>query len=328
MLFKFATSFAVIATTLLAAACASGGGGSGDGIAPPPVVVPPPVVPVIPYASNCATTPGALSCQTGLIAVDGPKRTVFLNGASVGFPFEAFQIDRNGTAQTTDDVYLLSSYAGAAVVRQFYTDPQKGNDGLGPIRTSTNVVRDPFSGAFVPGDGTALTLFDITNVLQGGLDYVQLGRVSLPSGNANAFFAVARTPSATVMPATGSARFTGGTRGSYINGAGTTNATASDIALDADFGSGAITGSTSNFRMIDASGATATPPNSLDFNFTATTSGSAFIGAASSPSRSGSVDGAFYGEPGGAPVEAGLAYRLVDTIGGGTLVGVGGLKKN
>ena len=312
---------------LLLAACGGGGGSPGGGVvAPPP---PPPPVTVNPYVSNCATTPGALSCGTGAFYVDGPETSVRLDGTPTSYTFDSFQIDRKGTTQASDDVYLFSYFGGASVIYKFYTDLQNKNDGLGPVRTGKNVVRDLFSGEFKPGDGSTLTLFDITNVLQGGLDYVQLGQVSPnPINGAYTFFAVARTPSPTVMPSTGTARFDGGTRGAYISGAGTTYATASDVTLSANFATGAITGSTSNFKMVDANGATATQPHSLDYNFTANIAGSTFAGTASSTSMSGSVNGAFYGESGGAPAEAALAYTLGETTGGGKLVGVGGLKKN
>lgn len=326
MSLKSVNAFALFMTASLVSACAGGGGGAGGGVVPPPVT--PPVV-TTPYASSCATTPGALSCQSGTIQVDGPQVWIAANGTLTTTAYEALLFNRAGTTQTSDDSYTFLSYAGATVVSKAYNNPQTGNDGLGPVRTAANVTRDAISGATLPGDGSVLTFFDITNVLQGGLDYVQLGQVSPPSaGGSLGFFAVARTPSSTAMPTTGSARFDGGTRGAYISGSGTRYATASDVTLTANFGTGAVTGSTSNFRMVDAGGATATQPHSLNFNFTANIAGSTFTGTASSPSMTGAVDGAFYGEPSAAPVEAGLSYRLTETAGGGMLIGVGGLKKN
>lgn len=325
MLRKFSTLLAVASTALIVAAC---GGGSGSGGGDGGVVTPPPPPPTPPYASNCTTTPGALSCQTGAIAVNGPQTGVRADGVPAS-SFDGMQIDRKGTTATSDDVYSFRFIGGVAVIDKFYTNPQTGNDGLGPIRTAANVVRDFTGTSFVAGDSSTLTLYDITNVLEGGLDYVQLGKVAPnPINGAYTFFAVGRSPSTVVMPTTGSARFDGGTRGAYINAAGTSYSTASDVILTANFGTGAITGSTSNFRMINSSGATVAPPSSLDFNFSANIAGSTFNGTASGASMTGSVNGAFYGPSGGAPVEAGLAYRLTGTAGGGTLVGVGGLKKN
>jgi hypothetical protein len=199
---------------------------------------------------------------------------------------------------------------------------------LGPVRTGSNIVRDPFSGESNPGDGSVLTLFDITNVLQGGLDYIQLGRLSPTfTGRALDYFVVGQ-PLAVAMPTSGSARFDGGTRGAYISASGTTISTSSDITLNANFATGAITGSTSNFYAVDATGAAVFTPHDLGFNFTAAISGSRFGGTATSSTMSGVVNGGFFGETGQPPVEAGLTYSLTETGGGGTMIGVGGLKKN
>ena len=271
----------------------------------------------------------ATTGQPCSIQGNGPQVAVRADGTTINAIFEGLAFDRHGTTPISDDTYLVSSFAGASVIYRYYADPQSGDDGLGPVRTSANVSRDIFTGAFGPGDGSVLTLFDITNVLQGGLDYVQLGRLAptLYGGNYG-FFAVGRTQSSMIMPTTGSARFDGGTRGAYTNGAGTTYATASDITLNANFGTGAVTGSASNFRMLDSTGAAVTPPHSLNFDFTANIAGSTFTGTAGSTSMTGSVNGAFYGEPSTTPAEVGLTYTLREITGGGMLVGVGGLKKN
>ncbi|WP_292226936.1 hypothetical protein, partial [Brevundimonas sp.] len=131
-----------------------------------------------------------------------------------------FTIDRRGTSDTSDDVYSFRNLDGASVIDKHYTNPQSRNDGLGSVRVATNVVRD-INGAFVPGDSSTLTLYDITSVLQGGLDYVQLGRISPnPVGGAYTYFAVGQAPAAILMPSTGSAQYEGGTRGQYVDGAG------------------------------------------------------------------------------------------------------------
>lgn len=308
--------FAVIAVAVAVAACGGGGGGAEGGVVPPPPPPPPP-----PYASNCVTTPTALSCGTSSLDM-----VVGVDGAFVNMPFEWLRIDRRGTMETGDDVYEWGSNAGASAFRKTYANIVRGNDGLGPIRTTTNVQRD-LNGVFIPGDGSTLTLFDITNVLQGGLDYVQLGRQSSGAGGGSpGFFAVGRTVPLSFMPTTGSGRYDGGTRGAYTNASGTTYATASDVTFTANFATGAVTGSTSNFRMIDSSGAKVAPPYSLDFDFTAHIAGSSFRGTATSPTMTGSVDGAFHGER-NPPAEASLGFSLREISGGGTLVGVGGLSR-
>lgn len=302
-------------------ACGGGGGGGGDtggGVVTPPPPPPPP------YASNCATTPSALSCQSGQIRVDGPQVGVRADGSPTDAAYSIFTIDRRGTSETGDDLYAFRNTGGVAVVDRFYTNPQSQNDGLGPVRIAANVVRD-ISGAYVPGDSSTLTLYDVTSVLQGGLDYVQLGRVSPnPANGAYTYFAVGQTPTAVVMPTAGSAQYEGGTRGEYISAAGVSYRTASDLSLTANFGTGAVTGSASNFRMIDSNGATASAPYSLNFNFSGDISGSTFSGTANGAAMTGAVNGAFYGA--GSPTEAALGYSLNETGGGGKLVGVGGLR--
>lgn len=248
------------------------------------------------------------------------------DGAYVDMGFEVLSIDRNGTTDRSDDVYLWSSNAGATVLRKHYANMTSGEDALGWTRTAANVQFD-INGAQIPGDGSILTLFDITNVLQGGLDYVQLGMLTnAPGANLkHGFFAFGGTVPDASMPTTGTATYSGGTRGAYTDGAGQTYLTASDIQLTADFGSGAVSGATSNFKMVDDNGAAVTPSYSLDFNFNANISGGGFDGTASNPNLTGTVEGTFHGGP-GVPQEAAIGYKLQETNGGGTLVGVGGLR--
>jgi hypothetical protein len=198
---------------------------------------------------------------------------------------------------------------------------------LGPVRVGESYIND--IGGLRPGGSGNLTLFDITNVLQGGLDYVQLGAVAPnPVNGAYTYFAVGRSSGTPTMPTTGSARYDGGTRGVYIDGSNAAFSTASDVTMTANFASGAVSGSTSNFKMTNAAGASVTAPASLAFTFNGNIAGSGFTGTASNTGMTGGVSGAFYGEPGGAPAEAGLSYNLVSGAGGGSMMGVGGLKKN
>lgn len=320
MISKLKVSLVAFAAGISLSACGGGGGGgssTGGGVVTPP---PPPP----PYASNCSTTPSALSCQPGSIQVVGPQVGVRVDGAPTNAAFSLFTIDRRGTSDTSDDVYSFRNLDGASVIDKHYTNPQSRNDGLGSVRVATNVVRD-INGAFVPGDSSTLTLYDITSVLQGGLDYVQLGRVSPnPVGGAYTYFAVGQVPAAILMPSTGSAQYEGGTRGQYVDGAGVSYATASDLSLTANFGTGVVTGSASNFRMIDANKVSSSPPHSLNFNINATIAGSSFSGTATGAAMTGSVAGAFYGP--GTPTEAAIGFSLNETGGGGKLVGVGGLR--
>ncbi|WP_421728653.1 transferrin-binding protein-like solute binding protein [Brevundimonas sp.] len=206
-----------------------------------------------------------------------------------------------------------------------YTDFESGDDGLGPVRTAKNVEKNMFSSGYGPGDGSSMTLFDITNVLKGGLDYVQLGRLDpAPGGGAVGFFALGERAPLEVMPTTGSAKYEGGTRGDYTNAAGTVYSTASDVTLTANFGTGEVTGSTSNFKLIDAAGAAVTAPQVLDFDFDATIAGVGFTGTAKGSSMTGAVEGVFHGLS-GPPPEASLGFTLQDAS-GASLVGVGGLR--
>jgi len=322
--------FALVSMLALTA-CAGGGGGGAPIVTPPgqPEPPPPPPPPPPPYASNCAATPGAVSCQTtGTVWLDGSQYGLRWDGAISTYTFERPQIFRKGTLQNNaEDIYVFGYLGGASVIYRYYTNLKIGNDGLGPVRVGENIFND--IGGFRPGDSSKLTLFDITNVLQGGLDYIQLGKVSPnPVNGAHTFFALARTASVPAMPSTGSARFAGGTRGVYTNGANVAFSTASDVSLTANFAAGTVAGATSNFKMIDANGVAATAPTDLNFNFSGNIAGAKFSAGATNTVMFGDVQGAFYGEPGGAPVEAAFSYSLSSSNAQGSLMGVGGLKKD
>jgi hypothetical protein len=319
-------SFFVLAAMLAVSGCAGGGGGGGG---PGGGVVTPPVPPPPPYASNCTTTPGAISCiKTGTLQMDGPQIGLRFDATVSTYTFDNFQIYRkDALPQIAQETWVLGFLGGASVIYKYYANFQSKDDGLGPVRVGESWVND--IAGLRPGGTGSLTLFDITNVLQGGLDYVQLGEVTPnPVNGAYTFFAVGRLGGAPVMPATGSARYDGGTRGVYVDGANAVFSTASDVTMTANFGTGSVNGSTSNFKMTNAAGAAVTAPASLAFTFNGNIIGSKFAGAASNTGMAGNVSGAFYGEPGGAPVEAGLSYNLSSSAGGGSMMGVGGLKKN
>lgn len=319
--------FFVLAAMTAVSGCASGGGGSGGGT--PPVT--PPVTPPAPYASNCTATPGAISCaKTGTLQMNGPQIGIRFDSPTSSATFDSFQIFRkDALPQIAQETWVLGYQGGASVINKYYANFQSKDDGLGPVRIGESYIND-ISGLRPGGTGN-LTLFDITNVLQGGLDYVQLGKVAPnPVGGAYTFFAVGKILSSPALPTTGTARYDGGTRGLYTNASNATFSTASDVTMTANFATGAVNGSTSNFKMLDASGAAVTAPANLAFTFNGNLLGGngGFTGPASNTGMTGVVSGFFFGEPGGAPVEVGLIYHLEGAAGGGSMMGVGGLKKN
>ena len=330
-------SIILTAAMLALSACAGGGGGGATGpttpVTPvPPVPPKPPAPPTQSYASSCTASPNALTCSggsTGTGAFGLQERQ--LEGGTPAFEFIAF--DNRKTTRTDDDQYVLGNFRGAGALYTYYDTPVSKTDGLGLIRVGANYGRDGITGARLPGDGSTLTLYDITNVLQGGLDYIQLGSLTLANTTgAPSYFAVGAGLMQPLLPTTGLAKFDGGARGAYVTGAGAVYNTSSDITLTADFAKASVTGSASNFYVTDAAGAAAFAPRDLNFSFSGTIAtsgvfGPRFAGAATGVSLSGTVNGAFYGETGKSPAEVGMNYKLTDPS-GGTLVGVGGLKLN
>ena len=322
---------------MLALSACAGGGGSGGGSTGPttpvtPVPPKPPAPPAQPYASSCAATPNALTCSGGSLGTGAlTLQEKQLQGSTPAFEFIAF--DNRKTTRTDDDQYVLGNFRGAGAIYIYYDTPLAKTDGLGLIRVGANYGRDGVTGARLPGDGSTLTLYDITNALQGGLDYVQLGSLTLANQTgAPAYFAVGAGLTQPLLPTTGSAKFDGGARGAYVASTGAVYNTLSDITLTADFANASVSGSASNFYVTDAAGAAAFAPRDLNFSFSGSIAtngvfGPRFAGTAAGANLSGTVNGAFYGETGKSPAEIGMNYKLTDT-GGGTLVGVGGLKRN
>jgi hypothetical protein len=340
------TRSVVLLAALVLSACASGGGGGGVGgggvgggggpvtppVTPPPATPPKaPTPPATPYASTCASTPNAITCWGGFYNL-GDFTLQELHASTGGPSFDYVAFDGKKTQRTDDDQWVFY-YFGVAVDYRYYDTPVAKTDGLGRIRTAANYRRDSVTGDHFPGNGSVLTLYDISNVLQGGLDYVQLG--SLTPAGASAiptYFAVGSGYSRPTLPTTGTAKFDGGARGSYVTGAGALYSTLSDVTLVADFGKAVINGSASNFYVLDPAGAAAFAPKELNFSFTGTIEtdrvyGPRFSGAATGTNATGAASGAFYGQPGQTPAEIGMSYKLTDTS-GGTLIGVGGLKRN
>lgn len=330
-------SVVLVAALLALSACASGGGGSAPPPVTPPVTPPatppkPPAPSATPYASNCASTPSALTCWGGFYGT-GEFMIQQLQSNQGGAWFEAISFSNNKTPQTDDDRYVLSNLSGAGIPYAYYDTPVATTDGLGRIRVGANYRRDGITGERLPGDGSTLTLYDIANVLQGGLDYVQLGSVTAAGATgAPAYFVVGPSLRQPTLPTTGTAKFDGGARGSYVTGSGAVYSTLSDVTLTADFAKASVSGAASNFYVTDSTGAAAFAPKELGFTFTGAIEnnrvyGPRFDGAATGATMSGTVSGAFYGESGQAPAEVGMSYKLTDTA-GGVLVGVSGLKRN
>jgi hypothetical protein len=329
-------SVVLVAAMLALSACAGGGGGGGGGGPTTPVTPPTPpkapTPPATPYASNCAATPGALTCSGGSLGT-GQFTIQQMQTDQGGLSFDYVSLDNRKTPATDDDLYVFANTSGAGVIYRYYDTPTVKTDGLGRIRTGANYGRDGITGAHLPGDGSTLTLYDISNVLQGGLDYVQLGSLSSAgSTKAPTYFVMGSGLQRPLLPTTGTAKFDGGARGSYTTSAGAVYSTLSDLTLTADFAKASVSGSASNFYVLDSAGAAAFAPKDLNFSFTGAIENNAvygprFDGSATGTNATGTVSGAFYGQPGQAPAEVGMNYKLTDT-GGGTLVGVGGLKRN
>jgi hypothetical protein len=325
----------VLLSVLMALSACAGGGGGGGGTPPvtPPTSPPkPPTPPATPYASSCATTPNALTCSAGSVGT-GQFTIQQLQTDQGGLPFDYVSLDNRKTLKTDDDLYVFANVSGAGAIYRYYDTPTAKTDGLGRIRTGANYGRDGVTGAHLPGDGTTLTLYDISNVLQGGLDYVQLGSLSSAgSTKVPTFFAMGQGLLPPRLPTTGTAKFDGGARGAYTTGAGAVYSTLSDVTLTADFGKSSVSGSASNFYVVDSAGAAAFSPKDLNFSFTGAIEvnpvyGPRFDGTATGTNATGTVSGAFYGEKNQTPAEIGMNYKLTDTS-GGTLIGVGGLKRN
>ena len=241
-------------------------------------------------------------------------------------------VDRKGTATPDDDTFTYDYPDAVSATRMSFSNFTIANTPLGVVRTA--------NGTDGAGRTGTLDLYEISNVLGGGLDYVQLGRITgtvAPIRQGASYFAVGQQHLASNLPTTGTARFSGGTRGTYVDDTGAALSTASDISMTVNFGTLSLTGSTSSFRATNASGASVTLPSGLDFAFTAniytdpSRASSAFSGTATNATMTGVVQGNFYGPPTGAPVEAGLAYSLKPVGGSSTgsgLYGVGGLKRD
>lgn len=178
--------------------------------------------------------------------------------------------------------------------------------------------------------------FDLGTSLAGALDNVFLIAVAGDtfSTSQNYGFVVFGTQTAPGdMPTTGTAAFRGNTRGVYLDGAGQFFRTDSQVTMNANFATGAVSGQATNFRSL-GDYFPGSSPNLLDFGFSGSiASGSSTFGATASSAAgglglTGRVEGAFYGAAGVAPDEAGFAYQLGAPGGGSFMAGAAIMKRD
>lgn len=255
---------------------------------------------------------------------------------SVGNTFLWFGLDSKGTASTADDSYVLSTFASPSqTANATFSSLQTGFDGFSSVRFgqsnwSTSVQ-----------DTVSLTIFEFPSVLGGGLDFIQLARLTgsvTPSGTGVQYAVIGNVGSGFLSPAvglqtSGSATYRGETRGTYIDTAGQALDTVSSIQLLANFSSQSISGSASNFWGRDSSGGTVKLTDSLNLTFNGSismrsgptlTSAPGVAGTVSNSTMTGTFEGFFYGQSGGLPVELGIGYAVTGPN-GSTMFGVGGL---
>ncbi len=330
MIKSFGAVLAAVSCAALLTAC-SGGGGGGGGIATGPSTPSTPsgpLTPATPYSPGAApasTRPtGCITavCLTVSGGFAGPSTQVLLSGSTITSAIDNSQsqtlvnvvVNPGSTSATTDDSYTVKYNLHGTTYTQVFSNPVARTDALGNL-AGTQVTSSGLVNNFA--------LFNVASALSGSLDYVQIAAYdrSTLTGAEDVFIVYGRQTSPADMPTSGSATYKGGTRGLYITTAGETLQTASDITMSTNFASGAISGSTANFRVMNiTTGALVARNEDLNFAFNANiTSGSpVFSGTASSSlstgagglGLSGNVEGAFFGAAGQAPDEAGLVYKL------------------
>lgn len=220
-----------------------------------------------------------------------------------------------------------------------------GHDPAAPP-SSANTVWPAYTGLRIdsgpPQTKTVnMYVYDLSSVLSGSLDYVQLTSVRghirdrdwniVPDIYFVGFSAAGNIVDAADMPGAGSASFVGKTAGVYASAAGALYLTGSDLTLSADFGTGSITGAATNFFAKDYNypNPSASLSELLDFNFTGSiTSGTPLFTATASSATgglglTGNITGAFFGPDDEAPEEVGLAYQLGAPGGGAFMAGAG-----
>jgi hypothetical protein len=233
-----------------------------------------------------------------------------------------------GAPGPDDDVYDL--HVGGSVIT--FSNFLAGSDAFGSFRQSADST-----------SGYSLRLYDLDDALSDTLDYVQLAGfvfsitqavsegVDFYIADGLGFIAFGRETAPEDMPLTGSASYIGVGRGIYNTAGGETYATRHDIGFSADFSTGLINGAATNFQFLQrgAFGFGSGDPVVLavdpSFTFSALIASgtSAFSGTAISSGLgiAGEIEGAFFGDAGQPPEEAGLAYELGDPTQGDYLAG-------
>lgn len=302
----------LLATTALTA-CGGGGGGGGSGPtggvvtapSPPPLPTPPG-----PPAGSSASAVVWIGPSAGVTAGGGAVASRRLDNVASNI---SVVYDSQGTTSTADDRYTVRY--GPDGYESTFSGFAASGDVYGTYRVATQT-----SG----GLGAAFYVMDISNAFANSLDYVQMVSIERDVSATKAelvYLTVGlQTPRAS-MPTTGTARFEGETRGLVSTAANNLYGTTSDIEMTANFATGALNGSTSNFRNHSLTGNNASLGNDPSFTFTGSiTSGTAnFSGTAfakfdapiapgsGGPGLSGTVQGTFFGPN---AEEVGLAYDL------------------
>jgi hypothetical protein len=275
----------------------------------------------------CLTVSGGFAGPSAQINVTSAGATTGIDNSSSSVNVV---VNPGATGATTDDSYTVKYNLHGTTYTQTFSNPAAKTDALGSL-SGTQASQSGLIANFA--------LFNVASALSGSLDYVQIAAYDRQTvaGAEDAFIVYGRQTNPADMPTTGSATYKGGTRGLYITSAGETFQTSSDISMSANFASGAISGSTANFRVINSGGTMVSRNEDLNLSFNASiTAGSpVFSGSASSTlstaagglGLTGNVEGSFFGAAGQAPDEAGLVYKLGTPITGNFLIGGAALGK-
>jgi hypothetical protein len=293
---------------------------------PPSLPPPPPPPPPAPVTQNGpssfltlvaapSVTPGAP--PGGFLYADGPLNTISVT------------IDRGATSATSDDTYRIRYSEHFLSLDQTFTNLRPGSDAISTYLATNNTA----------ANSTNLFVFDLAATFGQTFDHVSLLQFIRESSTGFAaqtgFIAYGEKTNSSDIPTTGNATYAGGAQGYLVRSNSARYLTKHDLAMTANFATGAVSGSTSNFQFLGTSGL-ATPSFNPNFTFQGSLSGGIFSGSAQSVTGglglTGEIDGAFFGPPataGAPPREAALSYALgsVNTGDGTYMLGTGVLKR-
>lgn len=304
--------------------------------------LPTPQAPLSPLQTDCVHA----SCVTTPTTYYGPSALITVTNANPGVanPVARARIDNTlsgvnvtvspgATSFTSDDVYTVAYIANGVNYTQTFTGFIADEDGLGGKAKLAYGTQN--------GYGASLLVFDLSSSLSNTLDFVQLAaydRTVSAIAAEDAFFVFGRQTLPADMPTNGSAQYAGATRGIYVTGdTGVLYRTASDVTLNANFASGAVSGLASNFKFMNGNGLLVARSEKLDFIYSGTiasgtsqfsgTAISTLPGSAGGMGLTGAVQGAFFGAPGQSPEEAGFTYSLGVATNGPFMMGGAALGK-